>query len=573
MLLPLRFITALPYAATIILFKDDLAFKNYVKWFWLYCVFSISLYCLETTAGIPFTLSLLPLCCCGLYNYYRQSSKKKFLLNAFTAITVLTVFFIIFRDFFLHNFEFVLNVTKYNTPAFGHQGYSNFQDLARSRFLFIFQFAYKSPVYFLFPAFIFLFIKEIKNRRTNAALFIAAMAIFLTVSISYALVRFDLGDMLRAHKIAMCFIYLLFPAFLYFNRARYKRLLNFYVLFMLLLLVFQIGFKFRYHSTDYVSYYWTEPSFGLNVQTLKDRFSLQKHQIEENDFFRQGHSRLSEDELGILQSAEDFFEAEGLQDKTFFDLTNRSVNYYYFKKIPPFTFWAYNNIIDPEADFQYAKQMSSSLPDCVLIFSNNSGIWDNLLPGIKVNSVYRTLLLSGKYELKTYGGSFYLVKSSSGGFSQNDITILDAALGTQILFSLPDAWGMSLKKLKGRLNELYPHFQTALQENVLYIEFEKPIPAKTLDLISIERKCDSNYAIFANGRFIVRGFRNKETSLVPLDVIPSYLLSGEIKNIAIAFSKDEPSLRKIKVKFYQRTRNIELNNLRQGDVVFDTRSE
>jgi len=555
MLLPLRFITALPFVAMIILFKDDSVFKNYSKWLSLYCIFSILLYCLEPTSGIPFVLSLFPLCVYGFYFYYKNTNSGKFYLAIGAIAAALAVFFIIFRDYFMYSFEFFFNFAKYNSAAVGLPGYRDFEP----QFLFIFRLAYKTPVYFLFPAFILLFFKELKRKEMRAAFFLSAMTIYLIASVNYALVRFDFDDMLRAHKLAMCYVYLLFPAFLYFNRDRYKKFLNFYILFMVLLLAFQIGFKFRYSTTAYV----TEPTFGLSAKTIKDKFSVQRHPLEQNDIFRQGYSRFTKSGLDELSSIRMFFEDNGLTDKTFFDFTNKTVFYYHFNKKPLFPLWTYNNIIDPETDFQYAKKLLADLPDCVLLYSKNAFIFDKIRAPVRANSIYRTILLSGKYKLAVSGGGdILLVKGGNTSFSKTDIAILDYALGTNSLRYMPDAWGTSLNKLGKRLNELSPSFQTVRGNNKLVITFDKPLSAKILDFIFISGKLETEYDVFVNNDFILRASRNKESSLVPLDIRPAYLLGEDVKEITVVFSNgDAESIKNLGIKFFQRNRNLELNDM------------
>ncbi|MDR1940793.1 MAG: hypothetical protein LBQ47_00495 [Endomicrobium sp.] len=216
-LLPLSFIKALPFIAMIVLFKDNFAFRAYPKWLILYCIFGICLYCFEFTSGIPFTLAMLPLCIYGLFNYYKTVPQKKFFLNIGVIFLLLLLFFIIFKDFFLNNFKFILDFAKYNTAAFGNLGHDESRNLPLYVLILVSKLAYKSPVYFLLPIFAILFIKSLKNKEMSAAFFFAAMTIYLAASTSYALARFDL-EMGRAQNISMCFIYLLIPACLYFNR-------------------------------------------------------------------------------------------------------------------------------------------------------------------------------------------------------------------------------------------------------------------------------------------------------------------------------------------------------------------
>ncbi|MDR1695843.1 MAG: hypothetical protein LBR69_04350 [Endomicrobium sp.] len=564
-LLPLRFITALPYIAMIILFKDDSVFKSYPKWLSFYCLFSVSLYCLEPTAGVPFALSLFPLCIYGLYVYYKGSNYRNFCLSIGLITAVAAIFFIIFREYFIHSFEVLFTFAKYNIVAFGQPGYRDFGSPIYSKIHFIFNLAYKSPVYFLFPVFILLFFKELKRKKMQAAFFLSAMLIFLIISINYALVRFDFEDMLRAHKLAMCFVYLLFPAFLYFNREQYKKLLNFYILFILLLLFFQTAFKFKYKEADYIHNYLQEPTFSFNVNALKNRFFVKNRTLEENDVFRQGYSRFIESDFKEILSIREFLYDTGFDDKSFFDFTNNTIFYYHFNKKPPFPFWTFNNIIDPETDFQYAKKIFTNLPDYVLIHSKYF-LFDHFRPSVKTNAIYRTLILSGKYNLFGHNEQVFLVKNGNAFLSKTDIEMLDTVLGTKNLRYMPDSWGMSFNTLKNRLDELYPASQITHDGNKLIIVFDKPLSAKILDFILIDGKFNADYSVRVNNSFILSASRNKETSLVPLDVSPAYLLGGDVKEIAINFSDKDINHRieGLKIKFYQKKRNKELNNMLIG---------
>jgi hypothetical protein len=563
MLLPVKFITALPYVCMIFLFKDDLIFKSYAKWLVIYCLFSISVYCMESTSGVPFVLSMLPLCVYGLYNYKKSAPAKDFYLTISVIFIAFAGFFIIFKDFFLNSFAFVLNFAKYNTPACGHPGFADLTNIARSRFIFVFQLAYKSPVYFMFPLFIILFVKELKSKQIKPALFVAAMMIFLAVSTSYALVRLEIGEMARAHKLAMCFIYLPIPAFLYFNRERYKKSLNFYILFIVVLLLLQIGFKFRYASDSYVGYFWPEPSFSLSPATIKDRFIPRRYALKDNDMLKEGHSRLGAAEYAEMKSLLAALEENGLKDKTFFDFTNKSVSYFYLNKIPPFPFWAYNNIIDPETDFEYAKVLAKNPPDCVLLFSKNM-IWDHMNPAIKVNSMYRALLMSGKYKVLVRENQAFLIKTQEKhSFSENELIVLDNSCSMPNIKYVPDAWGMSFEHLQKHLSPLNFRFQTRVYDgNKAAVIFENPVSPAVLDFMLIEGNLASGYSVFINGKFAGRAARTKKVSLVPLDMMPSVLLGDDIREIVMVFdAAPKPDGGPLRVAFYQKNRNRELNEI------------
>jgi hypothetical protein len=337
---------------------------------------------------------------------------------------------------------------------------------------------------------------------------------------------------------------------------------------MFLFFAFQIGSDFTNYTADASSERMREHCFGVNAKTIKGRFIAQRHSgLKENDYFREGFSRLNETELANFENMRKFLNAGDFEqesgEKSFLDLTNSVAAYYYLNKKPLLPLWSHVTITSPEADFIYAKKLLADLPDYVLIFSQTGTNIDLLVPPVRTNAIYRAILLSGKYNLDaTNGEQVFLVKSSNGGFSQNDIEILDSVwLGARVLYNMPDAYGMSLKKLKKRLNELYLPFQSSLQNNTLFISFDKPVSPKILDFILIESSFHAVYDVYVNGRFIVKAEKNKESALVSLDVVPSYLLGEDIKNITVIFNKPKPFFDKINIKFYQRNRNRQLNEM------------
>lgn len=116
-----------------------------------------------------------------------------------------------------------------------------------------------------------------------------------------------------------------------------------------------------------------------------------------------------------------------------------------------------------------------------MIFINDSSERiENVYPSLRINAIYRALLLSGNYKLAKDHNDNALLYKEKHEFSDEEKSLLDRYLASSQLKYLPDAWGNSLKSLPlTRIDKPFVFQMMALDDAAIFnIHFVEPINGK-----------------------------------------------------------------------------------------------
>lgn len=338
------------------------------------------------------------------------------------------------------------------------------------------------------PFFIIKLFEEYKNKNLNHVLVLLFAILFVFVSINYSLGRIDGILMLRIRDISLSYLAIIIP-YLFINSKKLKYIA---LIFAILLTATHVPNLTKWKTVN------LSPPNTDEIQQV-----LAKYSKSDNDFL---------------------------------DL-NSGINYFIFEKKMPIPYTSYFNIVNSKQ----IKKISYIQPDIVLLKSNIER-FDNVYPSLRINKLYRNLMLNPEYSTLKTKNNLFLIKSKG----KKDLKDLDNALSTNDLSYLPDVWFNSKNKLN--IKEL--NIKYKMNKNI--VEFETPINGKEVDLIEIKSDIKNlSYKISINTNSSILNFKSRQNSLIfPFDNFPSWLLSNNIK--AITIKTDKPA-KILSIKFYVKT--------------------
>ena len=494
------------YLLTILfLIKNQKLKNNFNLYTIATCVSSYLLYVYSPTFGAPFIIAMIIPFVCRFIEFYKKSAKLKVFAWALCFVIINGLIFLIFKEFFINNFTFILQNFQANLFSFGNEGKWNIYNILS-----------KMLQYILIPLFIFMLIEELKNKDKNydKIMFLTVLLVFPFFISKYALGRLDGNLMSRTFYTSLNIMVLFLPIII--NKIKYKK---FYVSYIMFISIFAL-FAF---CNDIIC--------SLHKNFQKTDIIVQK------TVYRNGNAAFNEEHLQHLNEIQDLIEANTTKDYTFLDLTNQGSLYYYLNKLPLIPYLAYYNIPSPEQDKFYAKKLEENLPDIVLIKGYNI-MHDSIPASLRVNKIYKTLLFSNKYTVINNGNITILKKVNYHIFSDKEIELLENALGYNFLHKLPDVYGKSIKHLKTQLEDLKISYNIDKKGQNYIITFKKPIDGKLLNYLYIkqEKKEVVESIVSVNDTNTIIQIKNRE-ELIPLDIHPCILLN-KVQTIKISYSKD-----------------------------------
>lgn len=503
------------YVLTFLLMLKKSILNKPSIWLSCYILLSFTLLFFWTTYGTFWFFATLPL---AVYVLFKFSKTNKNGLKCTSLIILLTLILFLNRELI---FNYVLQAPNYiqsNLYAFGngfpqikyHQIVSDLIKL----------FALLVVPYFMLKLF-----EELKNPQKNIAYLFTLFfsIIFVCVSLNYTLGRIDFIAMQRIKDISMSYLGIIVPYLLLQKNSRYLPF------FKYLAVIFFVGITF------------------LSLPNLKKWLPenhLTKCEISENigefSFSKEFETNLTEIKTVLTQYSK--------SENDFLDL-NYGMNYFYFNKKLPIPFVSYYNIVNSRQNKVCAKKLNKNLPNVVLISTIFQNHFDNVYPSLRINAIYRELLLSRKYNLLQTETNTFLIKSKNAKFSKNDLQILDEKLSTSYLGYLPDSWGNSMNTLPLKNIEI-PN-KIKYEKNKIIITFDSPQKGENIDLIGLETpNVNQSYKIRINGSSSVLTFKSKQGNrLIPFDNFASWLLNNNIKQIEI---ETEKPIKLTNLKFYKR---------------------
>lgn len=302
------------------------------------------------------------------------------------------------------------------------------------------------------PCLIVELIKELLNKTKNYELIhlYIFFILFTVVSVPYALGRIDSRLFSRMAYISFSYLAFIIPYLIYtkgkFNKKLYK-------LFTALLIV---AFSLAITKTFVVNFCDVFENPNSNTAKIAQAEKIEKINKIKNIV----NKYVSEDEV-------------------FFDLANLGMNYMYAdKKIPVKYVSYYNSISSAQAENSLMKLMQNP-PKLVYLgtITSKDGTgfhhFDNIKQSIRIPSIYRWLLLSGKYKFKIEDDCIFLLQNEKNIIYQKaSLMFLDLIFSVDNLIFLPEVWGNSIKTLPVEKQEI--KFNTLQAPKTLKITFEQP---------------------------------------------------------------------------------------------------
>ena len=200
------------------------------------------------------------------------------------------------------------------------------------------------------------------------------------------------------------------------------------------------------------------------------------------------------------------------------------------------------------------EKIIKNKPEIVIINVDFSSFTDNIKPSIRINPIYRYLILSGEYTFNNDYNISYLIKSKNAKYSEDDLVKMDKILGKYDLKYLPEVWANSINTLP--IYEIKKEFTlNKISDNELEIIFNSPINGDETDLIYISAENSHkkmHYSIEINNSKSQIQCDSKigANILIPADNFPSWLLNKSIKTITIKTNKPIKGFKE--VRFYKR---------------------
>lgn len=468
-------------------------------------------------ASLPFALSVAA----------KLLNKNK-LLNIAIILLFTTAIFYLSHDMIFEYLKEAQYYVKSNLIVFGNDFPTYSSNLIYLLKLFAVTFI-KCFAFIITPCLIVELIKELLNKTKNYELIhlYIFFILFTVVSVPYTLGRIDSIVFSRMAYISFSYLAFVIPYLIYVKGKFNKKL---YKLFTVLLI---IAFLLALSKIIAVNFCDILENQNSNSAPIANAEKLEKiHKIK-----------------NIVNKYVN-------EDEVFFDLANCGMNYMYAEKKIPVKYVSYYNSISSAQAENSLNKLIQNPPKLVYLGTFTSkevtGFhhFDNVKQGIRIPSIYRWLLLSGKYRFKIENDCIFLLENEKNIICQKaDLGFLDLIFSVDNLAFLPEVWGNSIKTLPVEQQEI--KFNTTQDSNTLKITFEQPQKAGEIELIMVEPKEDIkeeiNYIIKITGEYKTQSLASKRNGklLIPFDNVPSFMLKNDLKEIEIISNKPIKTERKI----------------------------
>ena len=491
----------------------------------LYIIFSVIFTLIWTTIGTFWSLAALPFAVFAIYKTAKlrkdlkgRNSVLKQLILPLLSIVILCL---LFGKTYIEYFKIMPYYVQGNLFAFG----TKFEDLS---FYFpkYLNFFYKTFALFFVPVLILKLCMEIKNKsadKIEKILFLLFVILLPLVSQPYTACRIDAELMRRFEYISAPYIFIVLPYFLYkFSNRNHKIIFNIILIFALFSSVFNLPQKFE----------------KIKAEDVQRKSTL----------YNTGRINLKREEEKRLNDLKTFVYKEE-NNKSFLDLTNGGMLYLYLnKKIPVQYTSFYNSISSAQSDIS-AERLRKNPPDIILV-NSKFNIHDNIYPSLRVNSIYRQILLDRFYKFEEYNGNIFIVKTENENmYSKEELETLDYILSNNNLNFLPEVWAKSMNTLP--LTKINPSFYGYIQDNSVIIKFLNTKNQKDIDFLYIDISVPAKFRLSVNNSSAVLKCKSRTGKiLVPLDNFPSWLLNEDLKEITIEIETTE--IKNPNIEFYNK---------------------
>ena len=492
------------FAFFITLFNNKI-FEKPCLWLLLYTVSSCLFCTFQLNVGFPYLIVTLPF---AVYIFIKSIKNIKNIKNKlfFISIAVLFIIYILFKTMpyitqLFYNSQYYLHVWGNFIP---HININNIFNIVQ---------------YAFFPLFFALFIKEFLKKEKN----IKNLAIlFITISFSIIRIKYELGrpDYTFARSIDTSHMILSFlvPYFIFINKEEYPKIYQFFKKFLSILFIYYLLSNVRQPLI-------LNKTIDTQINTYSDTAVRLIKQIDKTN------------------------------DKTYLNLTNAGMYYYFLNKKPPINFMVQTNIYSPDRCISSLKYLENNPPEIIHFLSGRPS-WLSCI-SININPIYKWIFLKNSWNVVTKDNVILLVKSDKPRkFTQKELEILDnSTMSMSNLQKLPEAWGKYFKKLKKKLKQVDFKYkiENNKEKNSIEIEFEKPIKGIDIDFILLKNNIalQAPYIIsIDSSKSNILFTSSSKQSLIPFDNFPSWLLSEKIKKITIYY-EDFMQDAQFEIEFYK----------------------
>lgn len=482
-----------------------------------------------TTIGSFCFIATLPI---AIYMLIKLLNKKKIIDIAIILLFTASIFYIS-HDLIFQYLNEAQYYVKGNLIVFGN----GFPEYRTNLYYLLILFGItliKCFALIITPCLIIELTKELFNKTKNFELIklYTFFILFVVVSIPYTLARLDVLGFSRTTNISFTYLAFVLPYLIYAKNKINKKVDK---IFEILLIT---AFLLALSKIITVNFGNILENQNSNIAKIAQAEKIEKINKINNIV----NKYVSENEV-------------------FFDLANCGMNYMYTDKKIPVKYVSYYNSISSEQAKNSLKRLMQKPPKLVYLgtitkeYIKGFYYFDNAKQSLRINSIYRWLLLSNKYEFKIYDGYIFLQYNNNNVKYDNiSLELLDQIFSFNNLMFLPEVWGNSIKTLPVEKQEI--KFNTYASNNSIKIKFEEKIDGKDLQLIMIEPNEIINeqvaYYLRINDNYKTLLFASKRNGklLIPFDNIPSFMLKNNIKEIEI--TSDKPIKTERKITFYKR---------------------
>ncbi len=264
------------------------------------------------------------------------------------------------------------------------------------------------------------------------------------------------------------------------------------------------------------------------------------------------------------------------KDETYLDMTNRSSVYFHANRTPPMESAAIYNLVSEGQQKRAVQSIRKRKVAAVLIDADRM-LFDNVTPSVRSHLVYRYIVMQPDFHyVRTRLGHSWLIRADR--LSRIPTTMIDTVLSVQAapghpldslmkqdqLFGIASSWGRSAHTLSRKSEEIarFSHSEWLAMDSTHYNGDEtyrllgarpelaydvrgRKLKGREAGLLSFDlvgvppgRVCHIRVYWSAKGLpesegtsmgMLARGGRN----IVPLDAVPSWLLSDDLENIRL----------------------------------------
>ncbi len=521
----------------LLLLKKDIINKPFL-WLLIYIVLSFLFMMYLTTIGSFWILASLPMACYVLIKFIktiRGGVKFSWIVQLLSIVLLIVLIYVIGHNL-LSDY---INEAKYyiqgNLFAFGN----NFKPLVFSAKYFAIHFI-KMFAFIILPFFIIEFIKEYSKEDKNITLlaFLAFCIIFPIISVNYTFGRIDEMRLTRMAIISLPYLSIVVPYFLY---KKYKNNL-------LLTIIFVLIFAYAIYSP---------------LRELPSKYQNNKFIKQETILNNTGKSFVEDKERA--EELKNFLNNNSAPEDVFLDITDSGLLYMLSDKKIPVKYVSYYNSITTEQALNSTERLKNNPPKIILIFITNNQFCDNLSASLRILPIVKWILIKNKYKIIYEKYNVYLVRAEESiTYTKDELDLMDFVFLLSIhhdLQQLPEVWADSVNTLPMREVELNykKEIEIKEKESVITVKFDYPLKGEDLDLIYVnpDNLTNNDYMIYENNSETKLICKSEHGSvLIPLDIVPSWILNKDLQTITIRINKKLNS--EVKIKFFKRNSSFEI---------------